>query len=1370
MTFKKWNLYLGWAVFLIATIVYFITIEDTVSLWDCGEYITAAYKLEVGHPPGAPLFMVLGRMFSFFANEADVAVWINRLSGLSSSLTILFMFWSITLLGQKIVLMRKNALSKGDQIAILASSFIGSLAYTFSDSFWFSAVEGEVYAMASLFTAAIFWAALKWDEEMTMQKASLLTEGVVPNRWLLLIMFMLGLAIGVHLLGILVVPAIGYLIYFQYRKEVTWKGLILTGLISIVTLGFIQEGVIPGSIALASKFEVMFTNSIGLPFFSGTIFFFLMLVFGAIYLIRRARKNGNELLYNITMGLVMLLIGYGSFAVIVIRSNANTPLDENDPENLVTLHAYLKREQYGSAPILFGPYFNSKEKQRAEWGNRSPFYLRRFVVVKGEADIKAFKSEKAANEYAKELGGGSYVDEKYFESNAQDRISMVPTYEQTTFFPRMYYNTGQPSDRAKIQMYKEWSGYDATDGTMTEIGKDGNRLPTFRENMTYFFRYQVNWMYWRYFLWNFAGRQNDIQGHGDQMSGNWLSGFSFIDNARLGNQDNAPYYTVENPSYNRFFFLPLILGLVGLFFHFYRAPKDAFVVTLVFLFTGLAIVVYLNQKPYEPRERDYAYAGSFYFFAIWIGLGVLALYDAFTSWGKTEWKKLGAAAGVGLAFFAILDINSTVSMPNALSWLVIAGIGGAVLFLMSLLKKVLKTEAQGAIVAGLFGLFVPIIMGMQGWDDHDRSLKTTAHDLALNYLNSCEKNGILFTNGDNDTFPLWYMQEVEGQRTDVRVCNLSLMQTDWYTEQMKMKAYDSDPLPIKFREDQTLMYAGNTDQVLFVDLLDLYYSGASQQMREAVLDMRIQANQPQIEASLLTLQGTMNVILPAFTDGQGAKPGRLDLLKRAVAGGTGASLKEKLNNIYTAATQIFSDIQTRRIEVSNQDQIQQFQKALQNFESTWSYTDLQEAMAFVRNDDNMLRQDGGVLLRVFPSKGFVMKVNKANAIASGVITKEEGKDLLDEIRFSFTARGLTREQVMMLDVMANNDWKRGIYYSSPGGSEVAMALYQGRYLKQNGLAYELSPLADTQVPLHMDKMYKNLMEKYKYGAMENPDVLTDYYARRHTSQYRQTFEVLADQYLRKASEAAEIKERGMPIIDAYRQRGQVAEADRFEYILNNADKIISESKDKAKKLLLKSLAEMPAEIVIDNGEPGQGSARYNIEGQPVPSMTDGSLQHYVAMLYEAGAKKEANKLAKELAHQYESIVEYFLTSNPKIAFNTENTKDWFAAMDSYFQMAQAAQDPTTGDPNGAISMHMKKQLEAWYKSDFPTLYNKAEAMITSSGEAARRSANASNFTKSYFSTRDYLDAMARHYGLLQDQNQNAPGMNPVDLNQLMNGQ
>ncbi|MCX6197212.1 MAG: DUF2723 domain-containing protein, partial [Flavobacteriia bacterium] len=788
--YARWNTILGWGVFLVASMVYLLTLESTVSLWDCGEYITAAYKLEVGHPPGAPLFMVLGRLFSFFAAPENVAVWINRLSAFSSSFTILFMFWSLTLFVKKMILSKKSELSSGDQIAIFLSAGVGALAYTFSDSFWFSAVEGEVYAMASLFTAVVFWAILKWDEEMALIQNGTLSLDQSPNRWLILILFLLGLAIGVHLLGILVIPAICYIIYFRVYKEASVKGLLLTGLLSIFLLGFIQEGIIAGSVSLASSFEVAFVNSLGLPFYSGTIFFFILLISVCLFFVRYARKKGNTILYNSFMGLIFLLIGYGSFAVIVIRSNANTPLDENDPENLVTLHSYLKREQYGSAPILYGNYWNSLKKgeimteegpeltNRDEWKDLSPYFLRRFVISENDEEVKAFTEEKDAAVWMKENDGVYSMEEKYYESNSSVRKDAVATYEQGTVFPRMYSGDNQNH----VQGYQKWSGYDPSDGTDSEIGRDGKRLPSFSENLSYFFSYQVNWMYIRYFMWNFSGRQNDIQGHGDDMRGNWISGINFLDEWRLGSQEFAPHYTKDNASHNKFFLLPLILALIGLFFHFSRAPKDAFVILLAFLFTGLAILVYLNQKPFEPRERDYAYAGSFYFFAMWIGIGVYAIYD----------------------------------------------------FIQR--KKILAQDFQRAVIAGSIGLVIPVLMAYQGWDDHDRSGKTSAHDLSHNYLESCGKNGIIFTNGDNDTFPLWYLQEVEGQRTDVRVCNLSLMGTDWYTNQMKMKAYDSDPLPINFREDQILMYAGNTDQIYFINLLELVSRNSNEDMLRKIVD------------------------------------------------------------------------------------------------------------------------------------------------------------------------------------------------------------------------------------------------------------------------------------------------------------------------------------------------------------------------------------------------------------------------------------------------------------------------------------------------------------------------------------------------------
>jgi hypothetical protein len=471
------------------------------------------------------------------------------------------MFWSITMLAKKMVYQKARTFSKGDMIAVLGSGLVGALAYTFTDSFWFSAVEGEVYAMSSLFTAMIFWAILKWDEEMEAIKHGELDGSHSPMRWMILIMFLFGLAIGVHLLGLLAVPAIAYVIYFNQWKTVNLKGFFLTGIISIFALGFIQEGIIPGTISLASKFEIAFVNSMGMPFYLGGMFFFFLLIIGCVFLVRWSRKHNKPLINAIGLGFIVFLIGYGSFATIVIRSSANTPLDENDPENLVTLHAYLKREQYGSWPILYGPYWNSATDDVEKFGDKSKFYARRFVVTRADADLKAFKSEAIATKYARNLGRNYEVVEKYYVTNEEFRKHQEPVYIQNTFFPRMFWN--QESDAAKINGYKEWSGYSANndvDLSTAEIGVDGKRLPTFGENLTYFARYQVNWMYWRYFMWNFAGRQNDIQGHGDQMRGNWLSGVSAIDEIRLGAQgENAPTFTTHNEGHNTFFFLPLIL-------------------------------------------------------------------------------------------------------------------------------------------------------------------------------------------------------------------------------------------------------------------------------------------------------------------------------------------------------------------------------------------------------------------------------------------------------------------------------------------------------------------------------------------------------------------------------------------------------------------------------------------------------------------------------------------------------------------------------------------------------------------------------------------------------------------------------------------
>ncbi|MBL4862893.1 MAG: hypothetical protein JKY09_07755, partial [Crocinitomicaceae bacterium] len=1113
-----------------------------------------------------------------------------------------------------------------------------------------------------------------------------------------------------HLLGILAIPTIAFVIYFRYVDNVNLKGMILVGILSIVVLFFIQEGVIPGSIGIASAFEVGFVTSLGLPFYAGTIFFFILLVLSFIVLLRYARKKGNRILYSATMGLVLLMIGYGSFAVIVIRSNANTPLDENDPENLVTLHSYLKREQYGSSPLFSGPFWNSKENDRSLWDDQSPVHLRRFVVSKGDRVLKAFKDETRANEYAKTVNGAT-IEETYFETNAGSaREKGIPTYAQTTIFPRMYWS----QDARKVNGYKSWSGYDPKDDVVNDIGKDGNRLPTMGENLTYFARYQVNWMYWRYFMWNFSGRQNDIQGHGDAMRGNWISGISAVDDARLGKQGGiAPYFTSENRSNNKFFFLPLILAFIGLIFHFYRAPKDAFVLLLAFLFTGLMIVIYLNQKPYEPRERDYAYAGSFYFFTMWIGIGIYALYDAFRSFGKKEFQRMGLIGGAVLSIFVLSELSSDVSMPITISWLIISAIGIGAVGLMVGLRKTLKSDKQGAIVVTVLGLFIPVIMGMQGWDDHDRSLKTSAHDLAYNYLNSCEKNGIIFTNGDNDTFPLWYMQEVEGKRTDVRVCNLSLMQTDWYTDQMKMKAYESEPLPIKFTEDQILMHAGSTDQVLFSDLFDLFYVNESPELLKKIIGLRAKANPSELTLALAQLSTRGPAFLEGATSADPRVNQRIGQIKAILAAAPTGNNVEDTYKKYQSAIEVFSGIRNGLIQMESST-IQAFQKFLVNFEKSWNLTNLADAMAFVRNDNNMVTFQGMRELRIFPSSGFVYPVNKQNALKSGIINKNQIDECVDVIKLNFSReRGLTREQVMMLDIIANNNWERPLYFSSPGGSEVALSLLRGwsgtgrdGHIKQNGMAFELSPLSSESGSLNIDRMYDNLMNKYSFGAMNNPDVLTDYYTRRHTSQYRNHFLRLAKEFLKQAFYAEQ---------DLMRANAINATAD-----VKRAQKEIDENRSKAVKVIKRSIEVMPPELVIDYGEPTAGQVNYELSGVKLPGFMDGVLHEYVEVLFMAGDKKAANELGATVADQLESIITYYEKGNVALTVRLNNTDDLYAALEAYFILYESSNNPGTGDPNGKLAKRTAAKLDYIYKTMYPSMFDKLEALANNNGESIRR--------------------------------------------------
>lgn len=1314
MNFKKLNTLTGWFVFAIATSVYLMTMESTASLWDCGEYITAAYKLEVGHPPGAPLFMVLGRLFSFFAAPESVALWINALSAISSSLTILFMFWSMSLLLKKLVINQKGELGNADGTMVIVASAIAALAYTFSDSFWFSAVEGEVYAMASLFTAVIFWAALKWDEEMNLVES----QQASPNRWILIIFFMLGLAVGVHLLGILVVPAIGYLIYFNVSKNITWGWFILTGVISVFALGFIQEAIIPGSIALASSFEVSFVNSFGLPFFSGTLFFFLLLIGVCVFAIRFARKKQHTILYNTIMGLTVLLIGYGSFAVIVIRSNANTPLDENDPENLVTLHSYLKREQYGSNPIFFGQYWNSfrlnetldengqpRLTSKDGWGDLSPYYLRRFVVQEGEADVKAFIKEADAKAWTNKNKGAFTITEKYYESNSSIRIGAEPAYAQTTIFPRMYAETPQ-----HIQGYKEWSGYDPADGAGDELGRDGMRLPTMGENLTYFFRYQVNWMYVRYLLWNFSGRQNDIQGHGDNMRGNWISGIDWVDAPNVGPSDAQPFYTSENPAHNRFFLIPFAFIILGIFFHFYRAPKDAFVLTLAFLFTGLAIVVYLNQKPLEPRERDYAYSGSFYFFAMWLAFGVYALYDFISSIDKKLVLKLSYFFGGGLLLFLIAGYGRM--------WFVLTVLIALLIGLSYLLSKAKLSGNAPVMIIGLLGLLAPMLMGTQGWDDHDRSGKTSARDLAYNYLNSCKKNGILFTNGDNDTFPLWYLQEVEGKRTDVRVCNLSLMGTDWYTNQMKMKAYESEPLPIAYREDQILMYSGNTDQVYFLPLLELIGLSNDEALLKKVIELRLKKNKTVATQVVNYFNGKMGMLRSSFSVTQPNLQGAFDKTWSQITSNDTVNLAQNIIGKFTGISQIFKSVQQGAIKIED-GAAKELQTLFDEFEKPWMSVDLKDAMDFVRTDENYIVDQDGNHIYFFPSSKFYLPVDKQNVVASDIISKGQLSQCASEIEFAFNEdqdRYLTRDEVMMMDIVANNDWKRGIYFSSNRGSSFSLALLNGGWVKQVGMAYVLSPVKTAITDFYdRNEMYRTISSVFQYGDMANPDVLTDYYARRHTTQFRANFLILAEQF----------------------------------FLQNNTKKAIS--------LLDRSLAVMPIETVIDFGEVNacdpmnmltynQNNRAYLYGDQEIRAKCSGNLNEHVQLYYLCKANKKGAELGNKLLDQYETILNFYEKADVELSSNTQNTEDLFAVTDAIFKMYTTLEDPKIHAEKSAFGIRLKKNIDRIYKKILPSMSSKLIAIGNENGEDARMGIGV--YGQRFDSITGNLKAIGEHYGYL----------------------
>lgn len=982
--YKLVNNLLGWLTFAIAAFTYCMTVEPTASFWDCPEFITTAYKLEVGHPPGAPFFMLTANFFTQFTNDpAQVAFCVNIMSALLSALCILFLFWTITHLTRMILTDGKNEVSLAQTIVIMGSGLAGALAYTWSDTFWYSAVEGEVYAYSSMFTALVFWLILKWEEH---------ADEPHSDRWIILIFYLTGLSIGVHLLNLLCLPAIALVYYYKRNPQANLKGSLVALAISMLLVAAVLYGVVPGVVKVGGWLEWFMVNTLGLPFNTGMILYILLLigvVLSAIWSTTRHNRSLTTLLYGLSVALLgipfmghgftsfiiglvvlvalaivlrlkdkegnyllrkrflntsllcmlVLMIGYSSYAVIVIRSTQNTPMDQNSPEDIFTLGSYMGREQYGKYPLLKGEAFCSQEQA----------YMA--GAIKYEHSMRTQRKEKASPNEA----------DQYEEIEETSGVKYPGGL--TMLFPRMW-------SADHTAQYQQWMG-DITMNNVTFSTPEGyevpGQMPSQLDNLKFFLSYQVNFMYWRYFMWNFAGRQNDLQGLGELEHGNWITGFPFIDNALYGDQSLLPDTLKNNKGHNVFFCLPLLLGLIGLFWQAYRSERGVrqfWVVFFLFFMTGLAIVLYLNQTPSQPRERDYAYAGSFYAFAIWIGLGVAALADG--------------------------------------------------------LQRVIKSPKLAAGVASVLGILVPLQMVSQTWDDHDRSGRYACRDFGLNYLNTLpeEGNPIIFTNGDNDTFPLWYNQEVEGNRTDARVCNLSYLQTDWYTDQMRRPAYDSPALPITWSR---YFYVDNGKHT--------YY--------------------------------------PIRPEGKAM----LDEIKKNNPG-----------------------------------------------------VDPYEVSYII---DHYVKKDQG---GYFPTDSMVVSIDKEAVRRSGMFLPMGPDSIPDKMiislkRMADKRGGLYRSDVMIYEMLAHANWKRPMYMSVTLGADNYAGLEN--YLVLEGLAYRITPFNYGGMGvIDADLMYKNMMNRFAFGKVNQKDIYLDETVVRMCRTHRRMMSMLADNLVRKGD-----KKRALNILN-----------------------------------------------------------------------------------------------------------------------------------------------------------------------------------------------------------------------------------------------
>ena len=898
--FKKYNNIIGWILFGTALFIYMLTLEPTASFWDSSERIATAYKLQIPHPPGAPLLQMMQRIFALlaFGDVTNVAFWINAMSAVMGAATVMLLFWIITRLGQRVITLNYE-LDNTRMWAVFAGGIVGALALTFSDSFWFNATEAEAYAASTFFTALAFWSILKWEASESESDS---------HKWIVLIAYIIGLSIGVHLLSLLTIPAIVFVYYFKKYKP-TRKGVIYTAIIAFILLGFIQAVLIPGVLTLDWWFEFFFVNNIGLPFHSGTIIFAVVLISLIAYGLYYTHKKNKVLWNTVILCFTFIVIGYSSFLMLVIRSNANPPINENAPVNAVELKSYLGREQYGDWPKVYGSYYNAPVE-----------------------DL-----EDGRPKYGKDEEAGEYVVVN--PRTAEERI-YDPDFK--TIFPRMW-----SPRQMHVRGYEMWGQVEGRPVTVTR--RDGSsdviNKPTFGENLRFFFNYQLGHMYGRYFMWNFAGRQNDIQNRdGNPLEGNWMSGIPFLDQ-RLGPQHNLPESITSNPAHNKLYLLPFLLGLIGLVYHWNMHKRDTLVIALLFFMTGIAIILYLNQTPFQPRERDYSYAGSFFAFAIWIGIGTLGIIDALS-------KKINMKVATVVTTIACL-------------------------------------------------LLVPGIMAKEGWSNHDRSGRTTVIDVAKNYLEACEPNAVLFTMGDNDTFPLWYAQEVEGVRTDIKIINLSLFSTDWYIDHMaRRKFYEAEPLPLSMEPHQ--YQSGTRDYVHIVET-------------------------PEIEG----------------------------------------------------------------------------------------HRNLSEIIRFVTHDDQRakIRTARGHENYV-PTNKFRLPVDSAKVVENSTVKPGDADEIVDAVEWEFEGSGLEKGQLMLLDFLSENNWERPVYFAITTGRDAYIGLED--YFQLEGMVYRLLPIHSpgediVQGRVNPSILYDNLMNKFEWGNIDDPDLYLNEDHRRITMNYRRIFTRLAEQ-------------------------------------------------------------------------------------------------------------------------------------------------------------------------------------------------------------------------------------------------------------------